>query len=218
MTVAAVVLVPEAALALIPLDGVAAVRRVVRAAWSGGALPTVVVSPQAPPPGLASVVEDLDVTLVAPDPNEPHGIAWFVHGLRVAMGSVAETRAALLWPVKMAWLDPETVTSLVEAHGAAPQAIVRPSFDGVPGFPILVPSEYLAALDALSGKHGEEAVAALVAQGVAQRILEVGDPGTIHDSATPRESMPRFEGPPEPAGGPPPEWNAAVAPRRSEPA
>jgi CTP:molybdopterin cytidylyltransferase MocA len=205
MTVAAVVLVPETALALTSLDGEAAVRRVARAAWAGGALPTVVVSPHAPTPGLASTVEDLDVTLVTPDPNEPHGIAWFVHGLRVAMAAVAETRAALLWPVKMAWVDPETVTSLMEAHGAASQAIVRPSFDGAPGFPILVPAEYLPALDALSGKHGEEAVAALVAEGVAQRILEVGDPGTTHDSATPRESLPGFEGPPEPAGGPLPE-------------
>ena len=46
MTVAAVVLVPEAPAALVDADGEPALRRIGQTAWSGGALPTVAVTTQ----------------------------------------------------------------------------------------------------------------------------------------------------------------------------
>ena len=210
MTVAAVVLVPEPTAALAPADGEPALRRLVQAAWSGGALPTVVVA-SATPEELSQAVAELGLTLTCPTVDEPHGIAWFVNGMRTAVATVAETSAALLWPFKFVWVDPETVTSLVEAHGATPNAIVRPAYAGQPGFPVLIPVALIERLATLSGQHGEEAVQSLVSAGVPIRQIELGDPGIVHDIATPRGDLPRYQGPPEPAGGPPPDWNSALA-------
>ena len=52
MTVAAIVLVPDTAVALADADGDPAIRRIVHAAWSGGALPIVIVTDD-PDPRLA---------------------------------------------------------------------------------------------------------------------------------------------------------------------
>jgi molybdenum cofactor cytidylyltransferase len=216
MTVAAVVLVPELPAALVDADGEPALRRIGQTAWSGGALPTVAVTPQVTGE-LRAAVSDLAVKLVSPTPDEPRGIAWFVRGMWAATAAVAEVSGALLWPVKFVWVDPETVTSLVEAHGAAPEAIIRPTYRGRPGFPILVPVALTDRLAALSGQHGAEAVATLIAAGVALRTIELGDPGIVHDMTTPRDALPGYQGPPEPAGGPPPDWNSALAAQAGDP-
>ena len=155
----------------------------------------------------------LPVILTRPGADEPRGIAWFVHGQRAALAAVSETTAGLLWPFRYAWVDPETVTSLVEAHGATPGEIVQPAWSAQPGFPILVPAAFADRLAARIELHGEEAVAALVAAGAPLRELELGDPGIVHDISTPRTGLPGYQGPPQPAAGPPPEWNAELAAR-----
>jgi CTP:molybdopterin cytidylyltransferase MocA len=209
MTVAAVIIIPEMAAGLVPADGEPALRRVAQAAWSGGAIPIVAVTPE-PGERLAGAVADLAVTFTQPGPSEPRGIAWFARGLRTALETVSDTTAALLWPVPRVWVDPETVTSLVEAHGAYPQAIVRPAYAGEPGLPILVPATLAERLAGLSGKHGVEAVEAMAAEGVPLRLVELGDPGITHDISTARPDLPAYQGPPEPASGAPPEWNEAL--------
>jgi len=133
MTVAAIVLAPDAAAALGDADGEPAIRRVAHAAWSGGALPVVIVAVD-PHGEIAAAVAGLPVMLVDPG-AEPRGIAWFVAGQRGAHAAVAETTAGLLWPFRQAWVDPETITSLVEAHGAAPESILRPVYAEQPGLP-----------------------------------------------------------------------------------
>ena len=210
MTVAAIVLVPDTAVALSDADGDPAIRRVVHAAWSGGAMPIVVVTDDTDA-RLVDAVAEPGVTIARPGPDEPRGVAWFVHGLRAASSAVAESTAGLLWPVRCAWVDPETVTSLVEAHGSTPDPIVRPAFSGQVGFPILVPIAFAERLLARLDLHGFQAVEALVADGAAYRALELGDPGIVFDLATPRADLPGYQGPPEPAGATPPEWNAALA-------
>ncbi len=210
MTVAAVVLVPDALAALSDADGEPAIRRVVHAAWSGGALPIVIVAEDIGGK-LAEAVAGLPVMLTRPGADEPRGIAWFIHGQRAALAAVTETTAGLLWPFRYVWVDPETVTSLVEAHGATPREIVRPAWGGQPGFPILVPGAFTDRLAARIELHGEEAVAALVTAGVPLREIELGDPGIVHDISTPRTGLPGYQGPPQPAAGPPPEWNAELA-------
>ncbi len=210
MTVAAVVIVPEPHSALAPIDGEPALRRVAQVAWSGGALPTVIVAAEVPA-DLRRAVADLGVTLTSPGPDEPQGIAWFVHGMSTAVAAVAETSAAMLWPFRFVWVDPETVTSLVEAHGATPDAIVRAAYGGQPGFPILFPVTLADRLAALSGQHAEEAAQSLAAAGVPIRHIELGDPGIVHDASTPRGGLPDYQGPPEPVAGPPPDWGSAVA-------
>lgn len=209
MTVAAIVLIPDADAALGEADGEPAIRRVAHAAWSGGAMPIVLVA--AHEDGrLADAVTDSPVTLARPAAGIAPGIAWFVDGGREALATVAETTAGLLWPFRYAWVDPETVTSLVEAHGATPEAIIRPTYAGRAGFPILVPVSSLDRLDARTELHAEEAVAVLIAESAPVRMLELGDPGIVFDLATPRADLPGYQGPPEPAGGPPPEWNSAL--------
>lgn len=215
MTVAAIVIAPDTPAALADADGEPAIRRVVQAAWAGGALPIAVVSSETAGP-LAEALADLPATLAHPEAAEPHGIAWFARGLEVATQSVGETAAGLLWPFRFAWVDPETVTSLIEAHGASPDAIVRPAYAGRAGFPVVVPVYLRDRLAALAGMHAEEAIDALVAGGVTLRTVELGDPGIVTDAGTPRSDLPSYQGPPEPAAGPPPEWNSAVA-GRAEP-
>lgn len=195
MTVAAIVIVPDSAAALADVEGEPAIRRLVQSAWAGGAMPIVVVSPSVDD-GFQEVVAELQVTLAHPAPTDPHGIAWFVAGQKAAVGVVSETTASLLWPFLYSWVDPETVTSLIEAHGASPQSIIRPAYGAQRGFPILVPNSLADRLAALSGLHGEEAIEAAVAAGVPSLTVELGDPGIVHDSATLRSSLPDYQGPP----------------------
>ncbi len=210
MTVAAVVLVPDIETALSDADGEPAIRRLCHAAWAGGALPIVFVIP-AESSLLSAALADLPATVVDAAAEGAAGIAWFALGLRAAATAVTETSAGLLWPFRHVWIDPETITSLIEAHGAAPDQILRPVFRGQPGFPILVPAGLEPRLGAFRGQHGEAAVSALVAEGVPLRALELGDPGIAHDSSTPSAGLPGYEGPPKPSAGPPPEWNADLA-------
>lgn len=209
MTVAAIVLVPDVAAAVADADGEPAIRRVAHAAWSGGALPTIVVTAELAGP-LTEALAGSAVTFCRPPETGSPGIAWFVAGAKAAVSAVAETTAGLLWPFRYAWVDPETVTSLVEAHGLDPEAIVRPAYAGEAGFPVLVPAALLPRLESKAGLHGPEAVAAVIAEGAAVRTLELGDPGIVHDLSTPRSSLPGYQGPPQPAAGSPPEWNAEL--------
>jgi CTP:molybdopterin cytidylyltransferase MocA len=211
MTVAAIVLVPDKAVALIDADGEPTIRRVVHSAWSGGAMPIVIVSDDGGE-DLAAAVEGLPVTISRPGPNEPRGVAWFLHGQRAAQAAVAEATAGLLWPARCAWVDPETVTSLVEMHGTAPGELIRPAFSGKAGFPILVPMSLNEQLATLPDLHAHQVVERLIADGVPARIPELGDPGIAFDIATPRAELPGFEGPAAPAGAVA-EWNAGLAAR-----
>ena len=215
MTVAAVLIAPSPADALAPTEGLPLVRRLIDVAWSGGAMPVVVVVPD-PGDDVARAVDGTPALVVSPAPDEPRGIAWFTAGLEAALATVTGTRAALLWPVRYAWLDPETVTSLIEAHGAQPASIVRAAFGGAPGFPALVPSTLLGRLRELRGRTGEEALAALAVGGVPAVLVELGDPGVTHDASTALTALPPFEGPAEPVAGPPPEWGASEAPLAAE--
>jgi hypothetical protein len=44
-----------------------------------------------------------------------------------------------------------------------------------------------------------------------RRLVELGDPGTIHDAATARADLPAYDGPPEPVAAHAHEWGAALA-------
>ena len=209
MTVAAIVLAPDAAAALDDADGEPAIRRVAHAAWSGGALPVVIVAADTAGE-IAAAVAGLPVMIVDPG-AEPRGIAWFVAGQRAAHQAVSESAAGLLWPFRQAWVDPETVTSLVEAHGAAPESVLRPVYEGRPGLPILIPAAFTDRLATRPDLHGADAVAWLVAEGAPYAELELGDPGIVHDMGTPRSELPEYQAPPRSVAAPPPDWNADLA-------
>jgi CTP:molybdopterin cytidylyltransferase MocA len=206
VTVAAVILAATPESALSDAAGRPSVRRIVESAWAGGAVPIVVVSAD-PDGAVAQALDGSAARLIGPAPGESGPVGQIVRGIHAAAEQVVETDAALVWPARIVWADPETVTSLIERHGISEGILLRPSYDGQPGWPALVP---LSAVDGLAllaaDRMPDDLLADLEAAGVPLERVDVGDPGVVHDRDTPIDSLPEYRGPPEPVGGPPPEW------------
>lgn len=211
MTVAAVILAAHRANALREVEGVPNARRLAEAAWAGGALPIVVVAPD-PDGSLSATLDGSEAVLVTPAPAAAGPAGQMARGARVATDIVRDTTAVLLWPARMGWADAETVTTLIEAHGRDPGSLLRPAYGGEAGWPALVPAIHLDALEAVGpGPMPPAVLGALVEGGVPLVLVDVGDPGVVHDLDTPRAALPPFEGPPEPAAGHYHEWGSEVA-------
>ena len=211
MTVAAIILAASPESALADADGMPSVRRIADVAWSGGATPIVVVAHD-PGGAVAAALAGAPVTLAEPAPIEVGPAGQIVRGFEVALAEVRDTSAALIWPSRMAWVGPETVTSLIETHGPVADSLLMPSFDDAPGWPVLLPLEALSALRGLAPDRMPPTIPAdLVAAGVPHRLLALGDPGTTYDRETPRSDLPPYVGPLEPAAGHVHEWGAAMA-------
>ena len=128
------------------------------------------------------------------------------------MRLVGATGAALVWPARYAWVDAETVTTLIAAHGEDGSLLLRPAFRGRPGWPALLPVAGLEALRALGAdRMPDELLDDLAAAGVPVRVVETGDPGVTHDVSVERSSLPAFDGPPEPEDGLSRDWGAPAA-------
>ncbi|TAK00369.1 MAG: hypothetical protein EPO36_09090 [Chloroflexota bacterium] len=212
MTVAAVILAASIESALADAAGVARVRRIADSAWAGGATPIVVVAPD-PDGTVALALAGAPVTLGAPAPHEGGPVAQIVRAIELAIAEISDTDAALIWPARLCWAGPETVTSLIEAHGVDRERLLRPAFRGEAGWPVLLPLGGLAAFRALSPTlMPDDLLAALVEGGsIEARPVDLGDPGTVIDGATPRDQLPPYEGPSEPAAPHAHEWGAAAA-------
>ena len=203
MTVGAVIVPDGVSEALADATGRAAVRRIVDSAWAGGALPIIVVACD-PDERIALALAGSPAVVL--DPGKASEVQTYRLGAEAAVATVQETSAVLLWPGRMTWADPETVTSLIEAHGRALDEIIRPRRAGESGWPVLVPATRLeAVLAAPGGSVGDAVGAAAVAS------FELGDPGSVLGVEVALDDLPDFAGPPEPVGGPPPEWGAAAA-------
>jgi CTP:molybdopterin cytidylyltransferase MocA len=209
MTVAAVILSATPDDAVTDTLGQPRVRRLVDLAWSGGALPVVVLAPD-PDGAVAASLANTEAIHDLPAPAERGPVGQMVRGIELAMAQVRETTAVLLWPARMTWVGPETITSLIEAHGPDPDTILRPAWRGEAGWPVLVP---VARLDILRGV-GPDRMPPDVIDDVTtiapSRLVELGDPGTILDVDTPRDALPAYEGPPEPPAGHTHEWGEDV--------
>lgn len=211
MTVAAVLLFRTVETALADAAGRPAVRRMVESAWAGGATPIVVVSSDRDG-AVATALAGSPAVLAEPAPAEEGPLGQVMHGLRVASRQVSGTDAALIWPGRMAWVDAETVTSLIEAHGSGSETLLRPAYAGQPGLPVLVPVNHAAALRSLlPGEPRDEVLFDIGTDDIPARTIEVGDPGVTHDVSVALDTLPAYQGPPEPVGGRPPEWGAAAA-------
>jgi hypothetical protein len=211
MTVAAVILAASPANALADADGLPRVRRIADAAWAGGALPVVVVSFD-PDGAVAASLAGAPVTLAEPAPPEAGPVGQIQRGLDVAAGLVTEVDGALVWPARMCWVGPETVTSLIEAHGSAPETLLRPAYRGETGWPALLPLAEAGRLRAIGPDRMPDGILAdLEATGLATRTIELGDPGTTIDGETALAELPPYEGPARPAAEHVHEWGAAVA-------
>jgi len=211
VTVAAIILANSPESALADADGMPSVRRIADVAWSGGATPIVVVAHD-PNGAVAAALAGSPVTLAEPAPIEHGPAGQMVRGIEVAIDIVRETSGAFIWPARMAWVGPETVTSMIEAHGPSARALLTPTYENEPGWPVLLPLEALPVLRAVAPDRMPPAIPPdLVASGVKQRLLALGDPGTTHDRDTPRADLPPYAGPSEPAGGHVHEWGAVMA-------
>ncbi len=206
MTVAAIILAPHPDAALAAAGATSRLRRLVEVAWSGGAVPTVVVGSD-PEGRLAAALAGAEANCVADPPAPADAVGAALAGLDEAARIVEATDAALLWPVTMAWVDPETVTSLIETHGADRTSLLRPTYAGEPGWPVLVPRDVLETWRSLppttplTRAVGEAAV----------RLLDLGDPGTSLDATIPPEALPPYVGPPKPPADHVHEWGEAIA-------
>jgi CTP:molybdopterin cytidylyltransferase MocA len=203
VTVAAVIVSDGVEAALADATGRTAVRRIVDAAWAGGAIPIIVVA--ADPDGRVAAVLAGSPALVV-DPGRASEVQMYHRGAEAARLAVQETSAVLLWPGRMTWIDPETVTSLIEAHGRHPRTLTRPRRAGESGWPVLLPIEQVPVV--LAGPRGT-AAEALAGHHIGS--LELGDPGSVLGLEVALDELPDYAGPPEPVGGPPPEWGAAAA-------
>jgi len=210
MTVAAVILSATAEGALADTAGQPRVRRLVDLAWSGGALPIIVVSPDGDG-AVAGALAGSEATYGAPAPVQAGPAGQMVRGIELAESEVQDLTAALLWPARMVWVGPETITSLIEAHGADRGAMLRPAWQGDPGWPVLLPLDHLDALRAVAAERMPPAIIEELATAIPTRVVELGDPGVIFDADTPREDLPPYEGPPDPPAGHTHEWGDDVA-------
>jgi hypothetical protein len=216
VTVAAVILAARPESAIADADGVPSVRRIADIAWAGGATPIVVVSAD-PDGAVAAALAGASVTLAEPAPAEGGPVAQIRHGIEVARGLIRDTTGALVWPARLTWVGAETVTSMIETHGVDPSTLLRPTYEGEAGWPALVPVSRLGALDHSGPTQMPDGVLDdAVAAGLALRLLDLGDPGTVHDRDTPRAMLPAYTGPIEPAAAHTHEWGAALADQAEE--
>lgn len=210
MTVAAVILSSSVEGSLADTLGQPRVRRLADLAWSGGALPIVVVAPD-PDGSVAAALAGSEATYGSPAQPEAGPVGQMVRGAELALAEVHDTTAVLLWPARMTWVGPETITSLIETHGMDREAVLRPAWHGQPGWPVLVPTARLDALRAIAPDRMPPQVVDDLVATVPARIVEMGDPGVIHDVDTPPADLPAYEGPPDPPAGHSHEWGADVA-------
>jgi CTP:molybdopterin cytidylyltransferase MocA len=212
VTVAAVILSATAEAALTDTLGQPRVRRLVDIAWSGGALPVVVVAPD-PDGAVAASLLGTEAVYGSPAPAEAGPAGQMLRGAELARSEVSDISGVLLWPGRMIWVGPETVTSLIEAHGVATAEVLRPGWHGTAGWPVLLPLTAIDHLRAVGPDRMPPDVIDEIAGYVTIRVVDVGDPGVHYDADTASADLPPYEGPPEPPGGHRHEWGDAVAER-----
>jgi CTP:molybdopterin cytidylyltransferase MocA len=209
VTVAAVILSASVEGALAATLGQPRVRRLADLAWSGGALPIVVVAPD-PDGSVAAALAGSEAVYGSPAPSDAGPVGQMVRGAELALAEVHDTTAVLIWPGRMTWVGPETITSLIETHGMDRTTMLRPAWHGEPGWPVLVPTARLDALRAVGADRMPPQVVEDLVAVVPARVVEMGDPGVIHDVDTPESDLPVYEGPPDPPAGHSHEWGADV--------
>lgn len=89
----------------------------------------------------------------------------------------------LIWPVDHPLVKPETVVALGEAFSAHPEAVLRPTYKGERGHPIILP----AGFD-LSGDDAGRGLAGIIRTNACTVIdLPVDDPGILRNINRPED-------------------------------
>ncbi len=95
MTVAAVILSATAEGALLDTLGQPRVRRLVDLAWSGGAMPVMVVAPD-PDGEVAAAILGTEAVYGSPAPAEAGPVGQMIRGAELAVAEIRDTTAVLL--------------------------------------------------------------------------------------------------------------------------
>lgn len=210
MTIAAVILAASAESALADVEGVPRVRRLADVAWAGGAVPIAVVAPD-PAGALKAALLGAPVTYVAPAPREAGAVGQILRGIDTVLAEVSDTDGVIIWPARLQWLDAETITSLIEAHGQHPGFVLRPTYDGDAGWPVLIPRGEVDRLRAIAAdRMPPDIIDDILTAGAVEWRIDLGDPGATHDASVARADLPPYLGPTGPQSGHH-EWGAAVA-------
>ncbi len=215
MTVAAVILAASPESALRDVEGVPNARRLVDVAWAGGAVPVVVSAPD-PEGSVVATLAGTNAMYARPARAEAGPVGQIVNGIAAAVSVVGETDAVLVWPARFGWIDAETITSLIEAHGLRPGTVLRPAYRGGPGWPVLLPVAHLDDLRAIDPALMPDDIVAELARRIPTETVDIGDPGVVFDLDTPRDGLPPFEAPPPPPADHRYEWGAAIAERADD--
>src|SRR5207247_4113263 len=91
-------------------------------------------------------------------------------------------------------------------------------FNDEEGWPVLIPTSQVDKLDDVAvDRMPDDIVADVIAAGAPARGLALGDPGTTHDGSVPRDQLPPYSGPTEPAAPHTHAWGAALAEAQDDP-
>ena len=210
MTVAAVILSATAEGALADTLGQPRVRRLADIAWSGGALPVVVVAPDADG-AVARALVGSEAIHGSPAPAEGGPAGQMVRGAELALAEVArhDRRPAVAGADDLGRAG--DLTSLIEAHGTtAARCCGRPGTARRAGR-CSCRSRHSTTLRAIAPDLMPPDVIDALAAAIPTRVVELGDPGVVHDADTPFADLPPYEGPPDPPAGHTHEWGDDVA-------
>ena len=145
-----------------------------------GRCPIVVLSPD-PDGAVAAALAGSEATHGDPAPAERGPAGQMIRGIEVAAAEVQRPdRRAASGPRGWSWVGPETITSLIEAHGTDPGTLLRPGLArraGLAGPPAAGPPRRAATTppDLMPPAVVERLTAT-----IPSRIIELGDPGVTH--------------------------------------
>lgn len=104
--------------------------------------------------------------------------------LRLGISECPGMDAYLIFPVDFPFVNPETVQSLVDAAQNYPGIVIKPSFQGVKGHPVIIPGNIdLYPEDCSGGLAG-----IIYRQGLTVLDLPVDDPGILQNVNYPHQA------------------------------
>ena len=162
---------------LLPIGDRPAIVRCLESLLRAG-LDTPVVVIGANGDAVAAAIRHLPSTVVC-NPVVDSGMAGSV---RIGLSAIGgDVRAVMICLADQPLLAQETLRQLLEQHGAMPENIVIPTFEGRRGHPTIFPMRLLAALC-----DDETLTLRDIVRGNAQRVYEcaVSDPGVVLDMDT----------------------------------
>ncbi|MBC7737102.1 MAG: NTP transferase domain-containing protein [Candidatus Saccharibacteria bacterium] len=152
---------------LMPVDGTPQLRRIALQALMTG-LP-VQVTLRAEDASRRAALAGLDVAIV-PVMDADEGMA---ASLRAGGALLAAGSALMVVPADMPEIGTQDLGTMIAAHLAAPDAILRGAAAGVAGHPVVIPADLVPGLGAMAGDSGARALIA----GNAGRVTLVSLPG-----------------------------------------